>query len=126
MGVDAWIFDESSQECFYFDRLWNIRGWESDVAEAEGLYGRLHGNELPGEPRSTVSAREVLRLMEICIRDSPNSAYWCEKIKAFVEARPFGRFFVRSDHDSDYAPDLLYREEDIPKYGKTGTFREVE
>jgi hypothetical protein len=106
MGVDSYIFDEVSKDCFYFDRRHNfiLYGMMDDShydSVLDSIYNMEHGR---------ATSEEIVYMCDFNInyyKYSPEvderdrrRAGWNENIKKFALARPDGSFFTQSDHDS--------------------------
>jgi len=125
MGVDAGLFAKKSKRYFWFDRKDNIRAyWNMESFEEwkkmETIYGRLT------DSKEGVSAEELLPFLKTNIKcwekadeDQRYNGEWIRHLIKFVKANPDDRFFVITDHDSDW-PDILddYEEVSIEELSK--------
>jgi hypothetical protein len=97
MGVDTYIFDEVSKECFYFDRNYNWFTFEPDNKRAYDVMNRASLKE-------HVTSEDVILVCDINIefwsKDGcdKHRVYWNERIKEFASERPDGSFFFVNDH----------------------------
>lgn len=125
MGVDTYIFDEHSKECFYFDRNYNWFTFEDDDERAYDVMSRA-------SLKQHVTSAEVARVCDINIafwsKDDVDKhrVYWNECIKRFVTERPLGSFFFVNDHQSP--PSWFVRDgcDDFGKPNGQPVYREIE
>lgn len=117
MGVDACIFAEQANKCFYFDRKHNYltRWWHTggNIKDpvADYITDRLdQGRILAEDARylAEVNIREwtlmdALNPVEAFIHPNDHRVYWNILILQFINEHPNDQFFVISDHDS---PDM--------------------
>lgn len=106
MGVDGYFFDVVSRECIYYDRELNLY----DKLETDGgwdIFRRLRGEveDYSTDPDNwaCVGAAEAHLFLDELLaeyaKDPEDRHVWAAQVvKAFVQARPEGRFFIRNDH----------------------------
>lgn len=118
MGVDTYIFDTVSKECFYFDRNYN---WFTYLESVEEIQDRASESD----ETKTLTAEEVIKVCGANIdywNNETNETYrakWNWHILIFVADRPNGKFFFRNDHQSPPSWDYL------EQYLGTGGYKEV-
>jgi len=100
MGVDSYIFDEVSKECYYFDRKWNIFTAPTDPRALE-ILAKL---DVDG---SRATSEEVVYVCEHNIKFGEGKPGWNASVLQFALARPNGRFFSRSDHDREWSGEVI-------------------
>lgn len=123
MGVDGYIFDAVSKECFYFDRLTNLYSHlEHDTPERD-VFDRMR-EKAAGHGDIYVSSDEVVMAMDLAIVGwgTDYHGLWCQAVRHFALERPDGKFFVVTDHDEP--PSWHYIDRNVP--GAGGPYREVE
>lgn len=103
MGTDSYIFESLSRECYYFDRKWNLFTMPDDNTALDILIALDVGG-------GNVTADEVAYVCALNINLGLGKAGWNRAIQRFVEARPKGSFFSRSDHDFPDARDIIERD----------------
>lgn len=113
MGVDTFIFDERSKECFYFDR--NLNFFAHAVhPEYDPTYGHvMNQGNFDRDENERFTSSDVAHCCDVNIEywetggeREHHRAEWNKSIKRFVTERPHGAFFFRNDHQDPSSHDI--------------------